>query len=348
MRRSFLALALMASLQATNAASALVNIALVPVGDVGNVGKWSNSEYGGYGPDRVCGGVNYAYSIGKYEVTAGQYSDFLNAVAKTDTYSLYNPEMWNDINFGCKIQQTGSSGSYIYTVDSGFVNRPVNYVSFWDACRFTNWLQNGQKSGVQDASTTESGAYSLNGVMNPSNSTITRNTGTTWAVTSEDEWCKAAYYKGGGINAGFWLYPTQNDYTPSNVLSATGLNNANYIDSYGGGVGNGGMTDSRNYRTEVGAFAASPSAYGTYDQGGNVWEWNEAVIDRANVSYRGVRGGAFSRDVYFMKDGIRHSDDPSSEGDSVGFRVSQVPEPASLGIIGLGVIVVLAHRRRSA
>ena len=34
------------------------------------------------------GGVDYAYNIGKYEVTAGQYTEFLNAVADDDTYGL--------------------------------------------------------------------------------------------------------------------------------------------------------------------------------------------------------------------------------------------------------------------
>ncbi len=36
------------------------------------------------------GAVDYEYNIGKYEITAGQYTEFLNAVASTDTYGLYN------------------------------------------------------------------------------------------------------------------------------------------------------------------------------------------------------------------------------------------------------------------
>jgi len=31
------------------------------------------------------------------------------------------------------------------------------------------------------------------------------------AVASEDEWYKAAYYKGGSTNAGYWYYPTGSD-----------------------------------------------------------------------------------------------------------------------------------------
>ena len=39
------------------------------------------------------GAVDYNYSIDKYDVTLGQYTQFLNAVAKTDTYGLYNSYM---------------------------------------------------------------------------------------------------------------------------------------------------------------------------------------------------------------------------------------------------------------
>ena len=52
---------------------------------------------------------------------------------------------------------------YNYTVDADFVNRPVNLVSYWDACRFSNWLNNGQPTGAQGLSTTEDGSYYLNG-----------------------------------------------------------------------------------------------------------------------------------------------------------------------------------------
>ena len=58
---------------------------------------------------------------------------------------------------------------------------------------------------------------------------ITRNAGATYFIPSENEWYKAAYYKGGGTNAGYWTYPTQSNTAPSNVLSATGTNNANYL-----------------------------------------------------------------------------------------------------------------------
>jgi formylglycine-generating enzyme required for sulfatase activity len=318
--------------------SAQVTIVTVPVGNAGNLAD----------PSTGYGAVGYAYNIGQYDVTAGQYTAFLNAVAKTsDPQGLYNSGMGSgDPTYGCGIAQTYNSGTstYTYTTTKN-PNFPVNYVSFWDACRFTNWLQNNQPTGAEGVGTTETGAYDLTVPNGIANNTITRSTGATWAVASENEWYKAAYYdpnKNGVGQAGYWGYPTKSDSVPSNVLSAIGTNNANYYDYYG--TGNGGYTDPVNYLTAVGAFATSPSAYGTYDQGGDVWQWNEANIDG---SWRGLRGGSFTFHDFNLQSGYRSFiGDPPYEGFGIGFRVSQVPEPASLGILGIGVLGMLVRRRR--
>ena len=105
------------------------------MGNAGNAGELSGSGVGGYGPDRVCGAVAYEYNIGKYEVTAGQYVEFLNAVAATDTYGLYTALMGSG-RYGSKIERSGSSGSYTYSVAIDWANRPVNYVNWGDTARF--------------------------------------------------------------------------------------------------------------------------------------------------------------------------------------------------------------------
>ena len=320
--------------------AAAVTIETVPVGNPGNAGQLSGDGAGGYGPDRICGAVDYEYNIGKYEVTAGQYTAFLNAVAKTDPYGLYNTSMWTETEgFGCKIQRTGTSGSYTYSVAADYANRPVNYVSWGDSARFANWLHNGQPTGAQGAGTTETGAYTLNGAMTREELiAVNRNADWKWAITSEDEWYKAAYHKNDGVTGNYWLYPTNSDSVPGRDLNDVSGNNANYYSS-----GNANPIDAPYQTTVVGQFHNSASPYGTFDQGGNVWEWNEAVIG----SYRGLRGGSFVASYPWLRPWSRYtySPYPTSEQPYIGFRVSEVPEPTSLAILALGGIGVLVRRR---
>ena len=296
-----------------------VNIETVPVGDPGNAG---DTRYGG-----SYGAVGYTYSIGKYEVTAGQYVEFLNKTAKIDTYGLYNASMWMDTTYGCGIQQSGTSGSYTYSVASNYANRPVNYVSWGDSARFANWMSNGQPTGVQNASTTEDGSYVLNGATSDAALlAVTRKANATWVIPSEDEWYKSAYHKNEGVTSNYFDYPMSSD------SGNTGMAN------YGYSVGR--TTDVGSYRY------ASP--YGTFDQGGNVWEWNEAVIYGSD---RGLRGGSFDNgnDIVILHASFRNGCIyPASEYRVVGFRVSEVPEPATLSLLALGALALMRRGHRTA
>jgi len=303
-----------------------VDIETVPVGNPGN----PNDAHGdGYG------GVAYEYNIGKYEVSNAEYCEFLNAVAaEGDPHGLYNANMgggWNDIG-GISRSGSGTGGDpWVYTPRTNRANRPVNYVSFWDACRFANWLHNGQASAD-----TENGAYTLT-ADGMANNTVTRNADWKWAVTSEDEWYKAAYYNGGsGV---YYDYPTGSDTAPTSEAPAgTDMTNgsANYLD--------GAYVDPIYYTTECGAYDAKPSdsPYGTFDQGGNLLELNEAIIYGL---YRGVRGGSFTHNDLSLPASLRSYGYPTDEYHSVGFRVSEVPEPATMAILMLGGIGVLRRRK---
>jgi len=329
------------------AGSAIV-IDTVPVGHPGNAGELS-----GGGPARICGAVNYEYRIGKYEVTAGQYTEFLNKVAGVDTYGLYNGYMSNT-SYGSGITQTDANGDGLweYSVASAFANRPVNLVNWGDSARFANWLHNGQPTGAQGLSTTEDGSYTLNGATTGTALlAVTRKPNATWVIPSEDEWYKAAYYKGGGTNAGYFDYPTSSDTAPGRDMADVSGNNANYWYSYYWASGSYPI-DSGKYTTVVGQFQNSASPYGTFDQGGNVWEWNEAVISGLS---RGLRGGWFGEydDAYLY--GVHGGMDapfrtdylgfPTHDSTGIGFRVSEVPEPASIAVLALGGIGMLVRRR---
>ena len=290
-----------ASMAAIAAAGANITIQTVTVGDVGNA-----ADITGYGA------VNYQYSIGRYEVTNAQYAAFLNAKAATDAYGLYHTSMAG--TYG-GINRSGSSGSYTYSTKSGRENWAVNYVSFWDAARFSNWLQNGQGSGD-----TETGTYTLGGVTNPTSALVTRNPGSTWAIASENEWYKAAYYKGGSLNAGYWLYPTQSD----SITTAM----ANY--------GNVVATI-----TPVGSYAFS-SYYGAFDMGGNVSEWNEAIT---SATHRSRRGGFFADGPHMLEADSWGGYDATSENYHFGFRVVQIPGPSSIALLAIAGLGGRGRRR---
>jgi sulfatase modifying factor 1 len=264
---------LSALLAAGAARAGLVNLETVAVGDPGNTGDTTGF-----------GAVAYEYRIGKYEVTINQYATFLNSVAQADPFSLYSGFMNTDANIA-GILRVGSSPTYSYSV-IGDGERPIGAVSWFDAARFANWLHNGGTNGAS----TETGAYTLNGA---SRGLFFRNPDAKWWIPTESEWYKAAYYKGGGTNSGYWLYPTQSDAPPGNDIGG-GPNNANYY--AGGYYPNGAYTttqspeysNSVNYLTAIGAFSGSASFYGTFDQGGNLSEWNDSVY---YGSMRGLRGG---------------------------------------------------------
>ena len=308
-------LAVLASVSLVSSASAVVSIDYVSVGNAGNA-----NDATGYGA------VAYNYQIAKNETTIGQYCEFLNAVAKSDPYALYSTNMTKSFING--ITRSGSSGSYSYAPVAGSVNKPITFVSWFDAARFCNWMQNGQGSG-----STETGAYTLNGAVS---GIYTKNAGATVWIPSENEWYKAAYYdatKGG--TGGYWKYPTQSNALGGNTIGVP--NSANYVD--GDFVGYPGMA-----LTDVGAYGAnSDSFYGTNDQGGNVNEWNDAVV---SGSSRGLRGGSWGGDDYALASSYRLGGDPSCEDIGVGFRVASVPEPSCLVLTILASGMLVTRRKR--
>ena len=181
--RKLLLVAALAALLVTPASAAVI-IDWVPIGNAGNAADTPSTNCFA----ASCGSVAYDYQISPYEVTNAQYVELLNAKAASDPLGLYNPSMGSDATFG-GITRSGVSGTYTYAVKSGFADKPVTYVSFYDSLRFANWLNNGQGSGD-----TETGAYTLlGGTATPSDGTsVTRNGGANIFLPSDNEWYKAA------------------------------------------------------------------------------------------------------------------------------------------------------------
>ena len=99
-----------------------------------------------------------------------------------------------------------------------------------------------------------------------------------------------------------------------------GTDPGNYATYDGGGDTNG--IGHPYYRTNVGEWENSGSPYGTFDQGGNVWEWDEAILDGSS---RGLRGGSFYSNDFYLRAAFRTSNDPAVENYGIGFRVAEIP-----------------------
>jgi formylglycine-generating enzyme required for sulfatase activity len=283
---------------------------------VGNPGNAAAPIFG-------VGAVANTYRISKTEVTNAQYAEFLNAAAASDPNSLYNTNMGSNPRGG--LTRSGASGSFTYATKANMANKPVNYVSFLDAMRFTNWLHNGQGAG-----STETGVYNIG-----DGTSETRDPNASFFIPSKDEWYKAAYHQPaaqGGDSDNYWLYPTASNSIPTVAtansvgdIANPGTNVANYKTPVGGASWNGLIT---NVTTVGSAGPGSASFYGTFDQGGNVFEWNETLIAGF---LRGIIGGSLADNVEFMQaSAVNNNFVPSGEAFSIGFRVAS-PVPAIIG-----------------
>jgi len=205
------------------------------------------------------------------------------------------------------------SSPYMVTYLSWEGNYPVAGISWFNAARFCNWLHGGD---------TETGAYNLNGATS---GVFQKNPDALYWIPSEDEWYKAAYYDPlkDGIG-GYWKYPNRGDSISSDDA------NINYSAAWNTGFG-------VENRANVGSY--TPSYYGTFDQGGNVWEW---------AAPNKIRGGSYNTAVLLNLDKASWDEwAPETALSDFGFRIATIPEPSALSLLAVGLGVVLRRRRRT-
>ena len=303
-------------------AAQAVTIDTVPVGNVGNTADAASGF----------GAVDHPYRMGTYEVTNEQYCEFLNAVAATDPYDLYHTSMDTDSRGG--ITRSGTSPSYTYAVKAGFANKPVISANWGDSARFANWLHNGQGGG-----STETGAYTLNGAVSAADLwVVPRNPTWKWAIPTRDEWYKAAYHNNAGLLAtDYFDYPTSSDTAPTASAPTATPNSANYKTS----------PAPPPEITDVDAYPGSASPYGTFDQGSNWREYTEDRYQRSPTDYVAyLQSGAYWTDKMKSDSALWEAEWVDGGGYGV-VRLVQIPEPATLALLGIGGLGMLLRRRRA-
>ncbi len=278
-------------------------IPFVTIGDPGNAADTT-------GAPNPAGRVDYTYRIGQFEVPE-------EAIRKANAASVL-------------------AGTPLgLTLDERGPQKPATGLSWFEAARFVNWLNEDQGHAPAYNFDT-SGEFQLWTIadpgFNPGNPF--RNSLARYVLPSVDEWYKAAYYDP-DLDV-YWDYPTGSDDPPTPVASGTDPGTAvwNQID---------GPADVQ--------LAGGASPYGTVAQGGNVLEWQEGpasgvLTSLPNPDVRGIRGEDWG--LVTSPNALSPSviaDRPSTRESVIGFRVLAIPEPRTLTI---SLFLVLALQMRFA
>jgi formylglycine-generating enzyme required for sulfatase activity len=318
-----------------------VTIDWVTVGDPGNPNDTINT-----GTTPNYGAVADSFQIMKFEFTNQQYTDFLNSVDPngTNPNSVYSESGQGGTTRG-GITNTGTTNGSRYAVKPDMGDKPVNYVNWFDAARVSNWLMNG----ATGTSSMETGAYTLNNATSGNAPAV--NPGATFYIPTENQWYKAAYYKGGSTNAGYWTYATQSDTVPTAVTAGlTGSGSSGSTGNYANYGRAAGWNGQNGNVTTVGTNGGA-SAYGAFDMSGNVNEWNDLDGLASSGSSRGLRAGSWFDAASTLSSPIRSSINPSSEFVYYGLRLASpvpVPEPSTwvMGLAGIACGGFSMWRRR--
>jgi formylglycine-generating enzyme required for sulfatase activity len=257
-------------------------------------------------------GVNNDYRMGVFEISNDQWFKFVASLG---------------------VPVTGSpEASYDDPPSSVEPNMPTNCVSWHEAAQFVNWLNtsSGYAPAYRFTGTHGTGDYTL-GVWDTSEAehgtNLFRHKEAFYYLPTEDEWIKAAYWNGVSLQQ----YASPDDTLPTEDVDS------NY------GMTSGGQVWAVDAGTE--------ELNGTRNMMGNIWEYIESPFlaneyGTDSTQTRVLRGGMFWSDEDELTSMKRTSVSGSGESTLIGFRVaSDVPEPATMSLLGLGAIAILRRRR---
>lgn len=321
---------------ATSAAGAQTyEIDWVTIGDVGNP-AYQGSD-GNLIDDR--GSVGYEYRIGRYEITTGQWMEFVNTFStQSDDMALFGePSVW-----GATIDWSYGGPGFRWKLNGSLDNPemvPVHGLSWRMAAMYANWMHNDRSS---DLSAIENGAYDTSTFTTNNDGTfndqLTRNPDARFWIPSLDEWVKAAHYdpnKNGAGQGGWWDYPDGSDDPLYPGFPGEGETSA--------------TLDWDGAYLPLGSYADVQSPWGLFDLSGGTMEWTEeATSDRR---LRWLDGApVFYPEDFLLIDRIDQMADgvPGSQAPVHGFRVAgAIPAPSAAAYLVMAGGLALTRRRRS-
>jgi len=290
-------------------------IEFVTVGDPGNEADLSYAV--GW---RQVGAVDHTYRISKFEITREQFLEFLNAVDPDGANTL---KLWNKADF---MLDPARPRGQKYALSSNEANLPVD-VTWYAVARFCNWLHSGNGGPGASEGTADIGAYDTRAFDDDdiSNDPAGHNPGAEFWIPTEDEWVKAAHYKGGGSNTGYWIFPNRSDAEPRGEFPPGGANSMNSRNRADTSVPYPGK------KIAVGSYPQSVSPYGAYDLAGNAHEWTESWFEGdlytpANTRRMARGGSAYGWFTDHAAIDYRYPTHRVLPSRLYGFRVATLPD----------------------
>lgn len=283
------------------------SIEFVPIGSPGNAADTT-------GDPNPAGAVDYSYRIGKYEIPE-------HAIRRANAQSA----------------EEGDPLSI--TLDERGPNKPATRVSWFEAARFINWL-NEQKGATPAYKFDSAGEFQLweptDAGYNPDN--LFRNANAIYFLPSADEWYKAAFFD--SVTETYFDYPNGMNTPPIAVASGTDPNTAVWNQPFLQGP------------ADV-SLAGGNSLFGVHGLGGNVHEFQETsseFINDDSQSLRLFRGGQWisAINATSLSSNVLATRLPGVPAGDIGFRVASViPEPTAFIMLALAVGGWMILRRNS-
>lgn len=261
------------------------------------------------------GRVGYKYQIAETELTVAQWVTFLNTV---DPHGRNKHRLWDAAQSSRVWPKYGSvnrnlrapHGQHYYVASPEWANKPYNVADFTRAARLSNALDNGRviKTRIKPISTvsgkrllrttytvrlstnTETGMYKM------SNRKATRTAKKGFAVSSQNEWIKAAYFdpKGGGKHS-YWDYPTNpgiyvNCPVDTSGCAAGDQPNATQLNAVGDVI-NGGTQPLASFEAVPGVapdwcptqFSAAQCAKTPFPELASIYKGNMSTVGQART-----------------------------------------------------------------
>ncbi len=307
-----------------------------------------NAPWAGNGTpnDRAIGrgGVNYEYSIGRFEVTTSQWVQFFNA-AYDRPQAQWLPHLIPPTFWGAQSTTPNTPGGRRWTVPAGNEMLPVGNISWRMAAMYCNWLHNNKST---DRQAFLNGAYDVStfGYVG-SNFTdqLTHHPDARYWIPTWDEHLKASHYdphRFGPEQGGWWLYNTTRDVPtiPGAPPSMGGIGEANT-----GGWGGGPSP----FSIPLGAYTDVTSPWGLFDTAGGTAEWTEGVFTAPGLPNYRMLDGSWWFDGPVGSDRVHtNSIDafPSLSTFDLGFRLASSVPASSSGMVFLVTSVFIARRTR--